>query len=468
MKYLLPLLLLISMLSACDFSSDKNEQKGTKQAPLDKSQTQALKFEAGRLYKKVNCTNLSQYSYALYLPKTFADSLSFPVVYFFDAHAEGELPVKKYQRLADEFSCILVGSNDSKNGLNQSQIGQISMAMIRDVKARFHIQGKAQFAGGFSGGARVAVQLADRDKELSGVMGFGAGLPTTEFAERIDFDYVFAAGKKDFNYPELYELDTNLAKHHIQHLFISHAGKHEWPNDTIVKTALFYLFLKSDIRKKDSLVDAYQQFEKSNLQQALNTNDMIEQRQIYLRISKTLNEIDNTIEEERLAKTLKETKQYNAHERAMENAFAYEAEMKENLKNHLYNNDIDWWNKELRKIKEGEMFSSNMEMSYANSRLKAYLGIATYMFIGNALKNNQLTDATTLLHIYQTVEPENPEVYFLKALMYARKNNHNQALLNLEEAAKFGFKDMNRIYQEPAFQFSELELDVIQNSMVQE
>ena len=58
-------------------------------------------FETGKVINSVNCNNNSSQSFALYLPKNYSVSATYPVIYFFDAHASG--------RLLSECAGILIG-----------------------------------------------------------------------------------------------------------------------------------------------------------------------------------------------------------------------------------------------------------------------------------------------------------------------------------------------------------------------
>src|ERR1017187_4246613 len=72
-------------------------------------------FEAGKIIDPVICKSDSTQSYALYIPAK-ANKSALPIIYFFDAHGDGALPLKKYKSLADAYGFILIGSNSSKNG----------------------------------------------------------------------------------------------------------------------------------------------------------------------------------------------------------------------------------------------------------------------------------------------------------------------------------------------------------------
>lgn len=455
---------LIILLFGFSCTNDTIKTNETSKLNQDSVSATIINFNPGSVYKSVNCDNNTTFSYALYLPKNYNDSSLFPVVYFFDSHGDGLLPVEKYRNIADEFNLIICCSNDSKNGLNANEINQISYQFIHDIKKRFRVNPKQQFTAGFSGGARVSVQIADINKEIIGVMGFGAGLPNSDFISHMDFNYFFAAGKKDFNFNELYNLNNDLNAKGSKHLFSTFDGKHEWPDTNTVKMGIYYMLLKSNSNPTESLLASYENFEEENLKAAKNKNDIVTQQEIYERKAITLDKVANTLNDKKMASTLKSTSQYTLYTQNLQKTLLKEAESKAVFSEQLANGSTEWWNSEIEKLMEGEKNAVNEEFRNGCSRLIGYLGLAAYIYANNALKNNQLDDLQRFLFIYEKLEPTNPEVYYLKAIFYVRQNNHNLALLSLEEAIKNGFTDFNRIRQETSFNFSDLEMDYLINT----
>src|SRR5665213_992958 len=95
-------------------------------------------LERGKIINPVYCLSDPSKSYALYIPlKTHDQSL--PVVYFFDPHGDGTLPLQKYKALADEYQFILIGSNDSKNGNDLNESENIWNILDEDVQKRIKI-----------------------------------------------------------------------------------------------------------------------------------------------------------------------------------------------------------------------------------------------------------------------------------------------------------------------------------------
>ena len=68
-------------------------------------------FEARKLIPHVVCKADASQSYALYIPAR-GNGEALPVVYFFDPHGDGALPLAKYKALADSYNFILIGNKN--------------------------------------------------------------------------------------------------------------------------------------------------------------------------------------------------------------------------------------------------------------------------------------------------------------------------------------------------------------------
>src|SRR4051812_32021451 len=55
-------------------------------------------FETGKVISQVTCKTDATQSYALYIPSK-GNKEPLPVIYFFDPHADGSLPLNKYKAL---------------------------------------------------------------------------------------------------------------------------------------------------------------------------------------------------------------------------------------------------------------------------------------------------------------------------------------------------------------------------------
>ena len=182
----------------------------------------------GGIINPVVCKADPTQSYALYIPRK-GNAAALPVVYFFDPHGDGSLPLKKYKTLAETYGFILVGSNNSKNGNDWSLTGTIWNRLADDVMHRLKIDPRRIYLCGFSGGAKVAGWVAiQHPAGVRGVIAGGAGLPDGVSAGDFPFTFTALAGEGDMNLTELIGITGEFDRTKTRHRIIVFDGKHEW------------------------------------------------------------------------------------------------------------------------------------------------------------------------------------------------------------------------------------------------
>lgn len=193
-------------------------------------------FSTGKIIDTIQLINGQ--SYCLYLPSTYSANKQYPIIYFFDPHANGKIALELYKDIAEEFNWIMVGSNHSQNGLPADLILQHIDNLISDTKHTLSISLSQIYAVGFSGGARIATLAAIQRQDISAVIGCGAGFPKIEVPLHQGFEYIGVIGKKDFNYIELYRLHQQLKQIAFRHKIEIFNGRHEWPDSATMRKAL--------------------------------------------------------------------------------------------------------------------------------------------------------------------------------------------------------------------------------------
>src|SRR5579863_3159828 len=138
--------------------------------------TSFVLLSRAQMTDSVRCSADPTQTYALYIPPRGL-SQALPVVYCFDPHGAGILPVRKYKALADAYGLILVGSNNSRNGNDWATTETIWQSLSADTRNRLKIDSRRVYTVGFSGGAKVASYIAIQHPGITGVIAGGAGLP---------------------------------------------------------------------------------------------------------------------------------------------------------------------------------------------------------------------------------------------------------------------------------------------------
>src|ERR1700760_321544 len=167
----------------------------------------------------------AQPDYVLYIPKT-GNTKPMPIVFFFDPHGVGSLPLNLYKTLAETYGFILVGSNRSKNGNDWPTTENIWKKLFADVRQRVKIDDHRIYVCGFSGGAKVASYVAIQHPGIRAVIAGGAGLPDGVSAGDFPFSFTALAGEGDMNLTELAGLTAELDRTRTRHRLITFDGKH--------------------------------------------------------------------------------------------------------------------------------------------------------------------------------------------------------------------------------------------------
>jgi len=219
------------------------------------SAARAQDWESGKFQERVACLNRPGQSYALYLPSSFDPEKKWPVLFLFDAAARGAAGVEAFRTAAERYGWILVGSNNSKNGPLEA-CAEAALAVWADARRRLPVDEQRVYAGGFSGGARIASifpRLAGRG--IAGVIGCGAGLQSGLKPGELGAGAYFGlTGLSDFNYGEMKKLDLAFDPSGIPHRFFFFEGRHDWPDPATCLRAVGWLevtAMKAGLRPED-------------------------------------------------------------------------------------------------------------------------------------------------------------------------------------------------------------------------
>ena len=209
------------------------------------------KLEAGQITEHVTCIRNSEQSYAAFLPSTYSEARSWPVVFAFDPGGRGKIPVELMKDAAERYGYIVLGSNNSRNGAWKIE-SEAADAMLLDAQQRFNVDLKRIYFAGFSGGARVASQLAQLCKCAAGVLLSGAGFSQHSSPQKETTLPVFsAAGLLDFNYPELIALQDKLEQAGYPHWLRVFDGQHEWAPAAVMNEAFAWFRVQAMLGKRE-------------------------------------------------------------------------------------------------------------------------------------------------------------------------------------------------------------------------
>src|SRR5262245_3525830 len=208
----------------------------------------------GEIVDNVQCQQDPSQHYALYLPSYFNRSHQWPVIAAFDGSGRGRAGVERYRAAAEKYGYVVAGSNNSRNG--PWNVGlDAAAAMTADIKRRFPIDQKRIYTAGLSGGARVAIMVAQNSKDIAGVLASSAGY-STAFHKSERFPIFGSAGTEDFNYREMRAVDRLMTSPHRVEVF---EGGHTWLPSEMAIRGIEWMELqamKSGLRLRDEAIIA--------------------------------------------------------------------------------------------------------------------------------------------------------------------------------------------------------------------
>ncbi len=365
---------------------------GNRQKETSKSNKTYARFPSGKVLPKVVIRSDTTLSYALYLPAGYDVKKENKIIFIFDAHARGTLPLEKYKTLADQYNLILAASNNSKNGQSGRVRNHIISAFMGDVEERIHIDENKIYTAGFSGGARIATLVALYNGNVAGVVGCAAGFPQVQNPVNKSFIWVGVVGNKDFNFLELVNLNRQLKANRWKSFLLTFDGKHQWPPVEVMSDAIKMML--------NGAQKSQYTFSQATLSDGLE-NKEIEQQRILVR--------------------------------AMEEK------------------DTLWWRKKVSVLQQQATMAKSKNEKLVNERLLSYLSMISYIYTDKAIKNHNIHQAEKFLTIYKLADFTNHDRYYLTAVWYAQQNKNEKALQALQKAVDLGFNDKAALLSEKAF-----------------
>lgn len=451
----------ISLMSlfSCSSSHQNNTEtsaQSTESTPTTLVNVKEENVIKGQIIPKIACKGDTSQSYALYLPSDYVATKTYPVVFAFDPHGDGRLPLKNYKELAEKYHFILAGSNTSKNGTAWEDAQKIANTFFNDVQTRYYVNSQRIYCMGFSGGARIANALAMNNGSITGVICAGAAAPASQALNPRDNYYFMAiAGNADFNYVEMKKYDlVDLAGHNIKHRLLVFDGKHEWPPVATMDEAFLWMELnqmrKVPNEKNDSIIHKGIQTATRELQDALNKKEMLA---AYECCRKTINFYENLGDLSYFINTyesLKTNKEIDIALQKEEASWTKEDGIKKKYMEAVQNNDANWWKKDIATI-NAKIKNAPKEEALMNKRILSFLSLMMYMQASEFIKQRNTAAADYFSKLYLLVDPTNPEAHYLAAELSAIQANPADAIKFLNSAVKNGYTDKSKLESDDAF-----------------
>lgn len=418
--------------------------------------TSASYPDPGKIHLHQVCEAAPDLSYALFLPENFRDDKKWPVIVFFDPHGSGSLPLTDYLNLANKYGYILIGSENSRNGLPFEDVDRIVNSLFTCVTGKYPIDTNRMYTAGFSGGSRVAGRAAMIRSEVRGVIGCGAGLPSGAQPPSYAFDYFGMAGTSDFNMGEMVQLDAALEQIGLRHFLLTYPGTHSWPPAGVMEDALlwhhFNAMRDGKVPREMGIVQAFQDTLIKHTDAARSMQDDLREAEL---LQTAIAYLDQLMPVDGYRKRLAEVEMSDGYKNAVENRnnlLIREQQSQQMIIESLFSKDPAWWQKKIREYDRITENQRDPEEALMAARMKGYLSLVCYSNATAAMKQNQHALASNLVSIYTMADPDNPEPYYLTAVLNSQADDSVACFSNLDIAVSKGFSDKSRIMQQPEFE----------------
>ena len=423
---------------------------------------QQRQFPQGEIIEKVTCIGNPEQSYALFLPPGYTPEKKWPILYAFDPVARGAVPLKLFQDAAREFGFILVGSNNSRNGIDLNAIVE---TLWSDTQQRLAIDERRVYTTGFSGGARVASAIALSYRgAVAGVIAASGGprpnfnpLPANQFA------FFGTAGTEDFNFPEMQQLKRRMDEVGITNRLVVFEGGHEWPAAEICGEALSWMevqAMKSGTRVKDSqLIDRLLDTKSKTAREYETSKQSYEAYLEYEALVtefKGLRDVSEFVADAERLRNSKEVKAAIKSEKEEEDDQARLSEKLRILIARLQDDSIyaetmaelKYNFSELTKKSEG---SKSVGERRVARRVSQSLLVQIYEEAFALKQKKNYASIPAKFELAVLIKPKDPRVFYELAGAYARVGNKGRATTALGQAIERGFSDLARIEQNEDF-----------------
>ncbi len=421
-------------------------------------------FPAGKIIDTVQCSSNPTFSYSLYLPSNYTDSLVWPVIFVFDPAARGSLAVSGFVPAAEKFGFIVVCSNDSRNRISWNVISAAISCVFDDVEKRFSINKDRIYTSGFSGGSRVASAIALQNRIVSGVIACGAGFPDGKLNIDIpSFSYLGLVGNTDMNYIEMCDLQQRLEMlGNNAELWIFEGG-HKWPEPQQLLEAVEWLELQAMIRKaknKDPVFISYQ-FGKYKHKAEFNLEEgkLPESVRFYKYMLKNFPDHDSITMIRMVLDSLQLSKDYKKGIREWNKNRELEIGKESKLgsaflrmvKEESESDSLLLVVSEQVRILKAMGKNKDPETRAMSSRILMWFGFLCYETGFNSYNLNKFDAASLSFRVQLLIEPENVSLLLLHSKACAQANDFDSSLSSLKEAIKLGYNNREVLEKDPAF-----------------
>lgn len=212
----------------------------------------ALGPAPGQLHPALTCRADAQQTYALYLPKAYAEDRLWPVLFVFSPTGEGASSAAMFQAGAERLGWIVIASNTARNG-PWAPVRVAQAALWKEAFSELKADPSRVYAAGFSGAARMAMELAENhSRQVLGIISVGA-YGTGRTLGPSHLAHVLLCGEEDPNHAEQASAWERMRKDKNRLLWMeSYPGGHQWAPPHLLEEGMVFLDLAAGLQGRQA------------------------------------------------------------------------------------------------------------------------------------------------------------------------------------------------------------------------
>ena len=420
----------------------------------------AADLPKGRIIDKVVCTADARQSYALYLPSAYSAARKWPVLYCLEPLARGRLPLEHFAEGAEKYGYIVAGSYNSRNG-PLAVASEALQAMWRDTHETLNIDDRRAYLTGMSGGARDATAFLATGV-FAGVIAQAAGFSGPGVPKDFTFPFFGTAGTDDFNYAEMRQVDREIEALGAPHRLVLFEGPHGWAPSAVCSSALAWfdlLAIRAGTKPMDkAFIDAHFQSGIDRAKASEAANDLIGAYLETRSLAVDFKGWQDTAALEKKAAELKESKEYRKALKAEERVITRHQQLLTQILRLA--RDLDGSGRQealaslrgsIAELRTKEAAAQDSEERRVARRVLREANVQAWERSAVEREKKNYAGAALNLELASLIDPDNPELLYRLAGLYALANDRGRAVSCLKKALEKGLADRARLGTDPSF-----------------
>ncbi len=416
------------------------------------SQTDLIK---GAVIPEMDMESNKKQTYAVYLPRTYDLSKTYPAVFVFDTEGRGASAVQQFTIAAALTESIIIGANYKLDNELEVSFKQVTHLITR-VKENYAVDDSKIILSSNDDNNLLLSSFLKNTTDIYGIIAINNLVLNKQILSKnptIKIAVISGDETPSFYTLQSYSNHKDYKDFIVDYQTYDGAG---WPQAGYLSGALTSILI-SEVTPIEKVSEYY----KSDIEFA----ELLYRRQKHLYAYDFVDHLKNKYKsildintQKELKKTIRNNATYklkksektivNYSEKSLAQDFKYY--LLEDSKNAFFDN-LGWWSSQMDALDmTADSTAQSTQIRKSAIRLKAYVqDLVEQQYQANNNKN-QTVEKSLFINILRTlVDPNNQEAFINVISLSAREADYNAAYFYLEELLKSGYSNYDMLYEIP-------------------